>query len=84
MSIDVELEYSKRFSEVLVPLAEMLVEKLTDDIGEIERIDRISARAKEVDKFVAKSQKTENGTNYLIARVAMKVSMKFDKRSSFS
>ena len=56
-----ENEYRQRFETILVPLAEALERHLKDTLqGEV-RIDRISARAKNVDRFVAKATATENG-----------------------
>jgi ppGpp synthetase/RelA/SpoT-type nucleotidyltranferase len=53
--------YVERRKRVLSPLAERLamhLDKLFEDFG---RIDRISVRAKSVDRFVAKAEKQENG-----------------------
>jgi len=56
-----ENEYRQRFETILVPLAEALERHLKDTLqGEV-RIDRISARAKSVDRFVAKATATEDG-----------------------
>lgn len=58
---DLENEYRHRFETVLVPLAEALETHLKDALrGEL-RIDRISARAKSIERLVAKAQATQNG-----------------------
>ncbi len=51
----IEGEYRTRYDEVLVPLAASLAELLTEHLGGQGRIDRVSARAKSVDRFVAKA-----------------------------
>lgn len=56
-----EQEYRHRFETVLVPLAEALERHLKDSLLDEARIDRISARAKAVDRFVAKASATEHG-----------------------
>src|SRR5690242_11186004 len=55
-----EQEYRHRFETVLVPLAEALEKHLKDSLQGEARIDRISARAKAVDRFVAKASATEH------------------------
>lgn len=54
-------EYRHRFETVLVPLAAALEKHLKDSLQDEARIDRISARAKAVDRFAAKARATENG-----------------------
>lgn len=55
--------YEKRYSDVLVPLADNLSAYLTDVFSGTVRIDRISARPKSVDRFVAKAlSKLDDGT----------------------
>jgi putative GTP pyrophosphokinase len=58
---DLEKEYRQRFESVLAPLAEALESHLKDTLQAEVRIDRISARAKSVDRFVAKAKATEHG-----------------------
>ncbi len=58
---DLEHEYRRRFDTVLVPLAASLESHLKEALHSEVRIDRISARAKSVDRFVAKAQITESG-----------------------
>ena len=54
-------EYRRRFDRVLVTLAEALEKHLKDTLQGEARIDRVSARAKAVDRFVAKAIATEGG-----------------------
>jgi putative GTP pyrophosphokinase len=56
-----ENEYRRRFETILVPLAKALERHLKDTLKGQVRIDRISARAKSVDRFVAKATATEDG-----------------------
>lgn len=49
-------DYQARYDKVLVPLAASLAELLTEHLGGQGRIDRVSARAKSVDRFVAKAR----------------------------
>lgn len=58
---DLEKEYRQRFDTVLMPLAEALEKHLKDSLQGEARIDRISARAKGVDRFVAKANAMEDG-----------------------
>lgn len=51
-------QYISRYETVLVPLASSLSDLLSEHLSGAGRIDRISARAKGVDRFVAKAQKT--------------------------
>ncbi len=53
--------YENRFREVLEPLAVRLETFIKECLEGVPRIDRISARAKSVDRFVAKAAKVENG-----------------------
>lgn len=58
----IEGEYRTRYDEVLIPLASSLCELLTEHLVGQARIDRIVARAKSVDRFVAKAgKKTDDG-----------------------
>lgn len=50
-------EYQRRYTEVLKPLAERLEGFIRDHFGGQPRIDRISARAKAVDRFLEKAAK---------------------------
>ena len=53
--------YQRRFDVALRPLAKALEEQLQGYFSSEVRIDRIGARAKSVDRFLAKSQKEEKG-----------------------
>jgi putative GTP pyrophosphokinase len=52
----IEVEYQARYDAVLVPLAASLSELLAEHLSGQGRIDRIGARAKSVDRFVAKAR----------------------------
>lgn len=54
-------EYSRRHADVLKPLAEGLAAHLQARLDGIQRIDRISARAKSPDRFLAKAMKEKDG-----------------------
>lgn len=53
----VEDEYRARYEKVLLPLSASLSELITEHLSGQKRIDRISARAKSVERFVAKAGK---------------------------
>lgn len=58
----IEDEYRTRYAKVLMPLAASLRELLAEHLGGQGRIDRIGARAKSVERFVAKARKlTDSG-----------------------
>lgn len=60
---DIRAKYQQRHDRILVPLATRLREHIQKFVEDVPRIDRIAARAKSVDRFVAKAEKlTENGT----------------------
>ena len=50
-----------RYNRVLVPLAKRIQGHLDGLFKEFGRIDRISARAKDIDRFLAKAQKENDG-----------------------
>lgn len=58
---DLRTEYARRRAGILEPLAQRLVAHLQDNLRGIERIDRVGARAKGVDRFVAKAAKALDG-----------------------
>jgi putative GTP pyrophosphokinase len=58
--MDIEHEYSEKRIRCLEPTARRLEEFLRECTSDIPRIDRISARAKSVDRFVAKANKRDN------------------------
>jgi putative GTP pyrophosphokinase len=53
--------YALRRERVLVPLAARIEDHLKNLFGSLARIDRISARAKSVDRFLGKAAKVEDG-----------------------
>lgn len=53
--------YRERYTQVLKPLEELLLEHIRQYFRGQPRIDRISVRAKEIDSFIEKSKNTENG-----------------------
>lgn len=55
-------EYSSRFNRSLQRLAGNLERHLKDHLQSVPRVDRISARAKSIDRFVAKSEKFQGGS----------------------
>jgi ppGpp synthetase/RelA/SpoT-type nucleotidyltranferase len=55
-------DYGARFAEVLPHLAMALEEQLKAYLEGEERIDRVQARAKSVDRFLAKAAKQQGGT----------------------
>lgn len=59
-------EYRSRHLHILKPLAEKLTAHLVDNLKDLERIDRISARAKSPDRFLAKALKAreDGGAKY--------------------
>lgn len=58
---DLAVAYRERFEKVLRPLAASIEAHLRDHVGSEPRIDRISARAKSVDRFLQKARATVNG-----------------------
>lgn len=54
-------EYQSRYDRILAPLADRLGRFLTDAVRGIHRVDRVSARAKSPDRFVAKAMKLKDG-----------------------
>jgi ppGpp synthetase/RelA/SpoT-type nucleotidyltranferase len=54
-------DYNKRFDSSLQRLAVGIESLIRDYLRDLPRIDRIAARAKSVDRFVAKSEKVESG-----------------------
>jgi ppGpp synthetase/RelA/SpoT-type nucleotidyltranferase len=56
-----EKAYIARRKKVLLPLAARIEENLKSLFGELPRIDRISARAKSVERFIGKAAKLEDG-----------------------
>lgn len=65
-SEELRVEYAQRREQILEPLAVRLVEHLQNTLRGIERVDRVGARAKGVDRFVAKAAKAleDGGAKY--------------------
>lgn len=53
--------YQRRFEQVLSPAAQSLETHIKGCLQGYPRIDRISARAKSIDRFIQKAQKLDNG-----------------------
>jgi putative GTP pyrophosphokinase len=58
---ELENEYIRRYSTFLTPVAKKLELYLRDLCDTCPRIDRVSSRAKSVDRFIQKAVKEENG-----------------------
>lgn len=56
-----EEQYRIRFETFLAPVSPQLEAHLKDTLSHVVRIDRISARAKSVERFIQKAIKTEDG-----------------------
>jgi ppGpp synthetase/RelA/SpoT-type nucleotidyltranferase len=54
-------DYQDRFVTALSPIAEALEQQLRSYLSEESHIDRISARAKSVDRFLSKAKKLVDG-----------------------
>lgn len=61
--MSLEAAYRTRFSSVLQPLAVDLSAYITETLMGEPRIDRISVRAKSIDRFIKKSQNTDSNGN---------------------
>jgi ppGpp synthetase/RelA/SpoT-type nucleotidyltranferase len=62
-SSSVEEEYRHRYAHVLVSIAEALERLIRSHLEGVTHVDRITARAKAIDRFVSKARKTdEHGT----------------------
>jgi putative GTP pyrophosphokinase len=53
--------YSERFNKVLLTLSKNIEDEIKVTLDGIPRIDKISARAKSIDRFLAKASKLEKG-----------------------
>jgi hypothetical protein len=58
---ELSAEYRQRHANILVPLAERLQAMLADAVAGLPRIDRVAARAKSPDRFLAKAVKQNRG-----------------------
>lgn len=61
--MNLEEKYTELRTEILVDLAERIELELNGILNEIQRIDRISCRAKTVKSFINKSNKTDENGN---------------------
>jgi putative GTP pyrophosphokinase len=59
--VDLESQYNSRYDKVLLPLSQRLDIYIRELIKDYKRVDRVSVRAKSVDRFLAKAQKEEDG-----------------------
>ncbi len=57
----IESEYKERWETYLKSIASKLESKLIDELNDIPRVDRVSARAKEPSRFIKKAEKKVNG-----------------------
>jgi ppGpp synthetase/RelA/SpoT-type nucleotidyltranferase len=53
--------YSARYAKALKPIAERLEVFIQECLSDVSRIDRIVARAKSIDRFLAKAEKEKDG-----------------------
>ena len=58
---DLRQTYQARYDKSLKPLAARVLEYLTSCLSHCERIDRFTARAKDIDSFLTKAAKVEDG-----------------------
>lgn len=58
---ELKLEYANRYDEVLVRLADSMRAHIEDYMRDQPRIDRITARAKSVDRFIKKAATIDDG-----------------------
>ena len=58
---DVEKAYRERFAAALEPMAAAIERHIRDHLGSEPRIDRVSARAKSIDRFLQKAQAAVGG-----------------------
>lgn len=61
MKADIETEYRRRYSCVLEPLARDICSHIQEHLDGQPRIDRVTARAKSVNRFVAKAMAIKDG-----------------------
>lgn len=61
--MDIRSEYASRRERCLEPTAKRLETFLTNCVSDVKRIDRVSVRAKSVERFVAKASKLDDAGN---------------------
>lgn len=57
----IETEYKERWEIHLKSIASKLQSRLIDELKDVPRVDRVSARAKDPSRFLKKAEKEENG-----------------------
>ncbi|MBI2726424.1 MAG: hypothetical protein HYX42_09260 [Polaromonas sp.] len=55
-------EYRSRYKAQLVPIAERLSRELLQSLADLPRVDRVSVRAKDPDRFLKKAKKLKDGS----------------------
>jgi putative GTP pyrophosphokinase len=58
---ELRIAYENRYEEILTPLAMRLEAFVQAQLSDVSRIDRITARAKNIERFVAKAAKETDG-----------------------
>jgi ppGpp synthetase/RelA/SpoT-type nucleotidyltranferase len=58
---ELRIKYTNRYNKILVPIANQLKDLIKDYFNGFERIDRITVRAKSIDRFMAKAHKDVDG-----------------------
>lgn len=61
--MNIESEYKERYETYLKSIASKLQSRLIDELKDVPRIDRVSARTKGPTRFVKKSEKQEENGN---------------------
>jgi ppGpp synthetase/RelA/SpoT-type nucleotidyltranferase len=59
--VTLESQYKSRYERVLIPLSSRLESYLRDVVKDYPRVDRVSVRAKAVDRFLEKAGRLEGG-----------------------
>jgi len=57
MNDSLRLNYEARHRTLLTPIAQQLARVISDHLSEIQRVDRVTARAKSPDRFIAKARR---------------------------
>ena len=63
MADELEKQYKERYEKVLTIIADKLEDHIKDLVKDVPRIDRVSARAKSITRFLAKAHKIEGNKN---------------------
>jgi len=59
--MSIRQKYTDRYDKCLVSIARALEEHVIDNLTNVPRIDRVAARAKEIDSFIGKANKEAGG-----------------------